>query len=157
VAVLKNKKTGSSQDRNTKSLSLAAVAPSNDEECLANNLATSPMFVEDGVPLIVKRGYKSAALAYNDGLDCADADIVICTHHDVYFPRGWDKKLLLAIQSLEQRGETWGVLGVIGLDKNGKFFGGSWSNGLQWKIESQKFVSPAPVRSFDDRLSSSRN
>ncbi len=147
---MKNKRIGSAQSRNTESLSLAVVAPVNDEECLANNLTTSPMFVENGVPLIVKRGYKSASSAYNDGLDCADADIVICTHQDVYFPQGWDKKLLTAVQSLEQRGEMWGVLGVIGSDKNGKLVGGAWSNGLQWKIESQKFESPAPVRSFDE-------
>ena len=94
MAVLKNEQTGSSQDRNIESLSLAVVAPINDEECLANNLAASPMFVKNGVPLIVKRGYKSASSAYNDGLDCADADIVIFTHQDVYFPGGWEKKLL---------------------------------------------------------------
>jgi hypothetical protein len=144
---LSNESINSSRVVNTKSL--AVVAAVNDDECLAKNLATSPLIAEQRAPLIVKRGYKSAALAYNDGLDCADADIVIFAHQDVYFPRGWEKKLLSAIQSLEQRGEKWGVLGVIGADKNGSLVGGAWSNGLQLKIES-KFMSPAPVRSFDE-------
>jgi len=130
-------------------LSMAVVAAVNDNECLISNLAASPMIAEDGVPLIVKQGYKSAALAYNDGLDCADADIVIFAHQDVYLPRGWHKKLSSAIQSLELKGKTWGVLGVAGKDKNGNLVGGAWSNGLQRKIES-KFTSPASVRSLDE-------
>ena len=129
--------------------SLAVVVAVNDDECLAKNLAASPMLTENNIPLITKRGYKSAALAYNDGFDSTDADILIFTHQDIYFPRGWEKKLFLAIWSLEQRGETWGVLGVIGADKEGNLVGGAWSNGQQRKIQSC-FNSPAPVRSFDE-------
>lgn len=150
VINLNNAEISSADKSVAKQPSLAVVAPVNDDECLVGNLASSPMFSENGVPLIVKRGYKSAASAYNDGLDCADADIVIFAHQDVYLPLGWDKKLLYAIQELELRGENWAVLGVIGSDKDGKLVGGAWSNGLQWKIESEKFDSPAPVRSFDE-------
>jgi glycosyltransferase involved in cell wall biosynthesis len=146
---LNNKNIGSAQAVEAKQPSFAVVAAVNDEECLANNLAASPMIAENGVPLIVKRGYKAAALAYNDGLDCADADIVIFAHQDVYFPRGWEKKLYTAVQTLEQRGEKWGVLGVVGTDKTGSLVGGAWSNGLQLKIESE-FSSPAPSISIDE-------
>lgn len=147
---MNNNNIRSAQIASAKQPSLAVVAAVNDDECLKNNLTASPMLAENNVPLIIKRDYKSATLAYNDGLDCADSDIVIFAHQDVYFPRGWEKKLLSAIESLEVRGEAWGVLGVIGSDKNGKLVGGAWSNGLQWKIESQKFESPAPVRTFDE-------
>jgi len=147
---MESERINSEHNVKTRSLSLAVVAAVNDDECLAGNLAASPMLVEAGVPLIVKRSYRSAALAYNAGLDCADADIVIFAHQDVYFPQGWEKKLLSAIQSLESDGKTWGVLGVIGADRTGKLVGGAWSNGLQRKIVSEKFVSPAPVRSFDE-------
>jgi len=102
------------------------------------------------VPLIVQRDCRSASSAYNDGLDAADADIVIFAHQDVYFPRGWDDKLRDAIRTLDERGEMWGVLGVIGSNADGKLVGGAWSNGLQWKIQSRKFDSPAPVRTFDE-------
>jgi hypothetical protein len=149
ATILNNKDIGPAQAVKTKQPTLAIVAAVNDDECLVNNLAASPMIAENGVPLIVKRGYKSAALAYNDGLNEADTDIIIFAHQDVYFPRGWEKKLFSAIKSLELRNETWGVLGVIGADKTGNLVGGAWSNGLQRKIES-KFISPAPVRSFDE-------
>jgi len=149
VTILNNNNIRSAQIASAKQPSLAVVAAVNDDECLKNNLTASPMLAENNVPLIIKRDYKSATLAYNDGLDCADADIVIFAHQDVYFPRGWEKKLSSAIEVIEQRNEKWGVLGVIGADKDGKLVGGAWSNGLQRKIESN-FTSPAPVRSFDE-------
>jgi len=129
---------------------LAIVTAVNDEECLMNNLCASPLLAEKGLPLIVQRGHKSAAGAYNDGLDKADADIVVFAHQDVYLPRGWDNKLLSAIRTLAERKERWGVLGVIGLSPENKLLGGAWSNGLQWKIQSAEFPSPALARSFDE-------
>jgi hypothetical protein len=147
---LSNDQIDATASRFAESLSLAVVTPVNDEQCLAENLAVSPMLKGGAIPMIVQRDYKSASSAYNDGLDKAEADIVIFAHQDVYFPRGWDKKLLEAVETLEQRAETWGVLGVIGLNKEKKLVGGAWSNGLQWKIESERFDSPAPVRTFDE-------
>jgi len=107
------------------------------------------MLAENGVPLIINRGYKSAALAYNDGLDSADADIIVFAHQDVYLPRGWKQKLLSTIEGLELIGKKWGVLGVVGKDRAGNLVGGAWSTGLQLKIESE-FTSPTPVRSIDE-------
>ncbi len=129
--------------------SIAVVAAVNDDECLANNLAASPMLAEDGVPLIINRGYRSAALAYNAGLDYTDADIIVFAHQDVYFPRGWEQKLLLTIEELELEDNKWGVLGVVGKDRTDNLVGGAWSTGLQLKIES-KFTSPAIVGSIDE-------
>lgn len=146
---MNNELIGSRQEVLPKEPSFAVVAAVNDDECLANNLAASPILSEGSVPLIIKHRYKSATLAYNEGLDSANADIVIFAHQDIYLPQGWEKKLLSAIHSLELRGETWGVLGVIGADKAGNLVGGAWSNGLQLKIES-KFTSPTPVRSLDE-------
>ena len=82
-------------------------------------------------------------------MDCADADVVIFAHQDVYFPRGWDKKLFSTIEGLELEGNKWGVLGVVGKDRTNNLVGGAWSNGLQLKIES-KFTSPATVMSVDE-------
>lgn len=130
-------------------LRLAVATPVNDDQILAQNLAVSPLVCEAGVPLLVKRDYPSASIAYNEALDQADADLVICVHQDVYIPRGWEHKLLAAVHALESQGKAWGVLGVIGADKDGRCVGGAWSNGLQRKIVTE-FTSPAPVRSFDE-------
>ena len=132
-----------------KQTSIAVVVAVNDDECLAKNLAASPMISEDGVPLVIKRGYKSAALAYNAGLEQVIADVVIFAHQDVYFPRGWEQKLLSTIEGLELEGKRWGVLGVVGKDLTGNLVGGAWSTGLHLKIES-KFLNPTPVRSIDE-------
>ena len=129
--------------------SLTVVTPVNNEEILAANLAVSPLFSDGQVPLVVKKEYPSASIAYNEGLDEAESDIVVCVHQDVYLPRDWEQKLFFTIRLLESRGQTWGALGVIGADKDGKCVGGAWSNGLQRKIVT-KFASPAPVRSFDE-------
>jgi glycosyltransferase involved in cell wall biosynthesis len=149
ITILNNNYIDSTKAVRTKQPTFAIVAAVNDDDCLANNLAASPMIAETGVPLIIRRGYQSAALGYNNGLDYADTDIVIFAHQDVYFPRGWEKKMLTAIQLLELQGKNWGALGIIGTDKAGNLVGGAWSNGLQRKIESS-FTSPAPVRSFDE-------
>ena len=149
MTVSNSENIGPAQKEAIKRPTLVVVAAVNDDECLAQNLAASPMLVEKKIPLIAKRGYISATLAYNDGFDSADANIVIFAHQDVYLPQGWEQKLLSAIQLLESCGKKWGVLGVIGADARGNLVGGAWSNGLQRKIES-KFSSPAPVRSFDE-------
>ncbi len=146
---MKNEIDDSERRLHMKSPSMTVVTPVNDRKCLEENLSASPMFEEGDIPLIVQEDYESAAIAYNEGLDKADTNIVIFAHQDVYFPRGWHEKLLVTIELLESAGRRWGFLGVIGADKDGKTVGGAWSTGLSWKIESE-FESPAQVRSFDE-------
>jgi glycosyltransferase involved in cell wall biosynthesis len=129
--------------------SMAVVAAVNDDRVLANNLASSPFLSEYNVPLIAERGYDSASKAYNAGLERASAEIVIFAHQDVYLPRGWEKRLLSTIRSLESDGRNWGVLGVIGKNRTGNLVGRVWSTGLQLKIETE-FSSPTAVWSVDE-------
>lgn len=129
--------------------SLTVVTPVNNEEVLKNNLMASPLLKESKVPLVIKRDYPTAAIAYNEGIEEAKSDIIIFVHQDVYLPCGWERKLFTAIQCLEFRKIKWGVLGVIGAASDGRCVGGAWSNGLQRKIVTE-FVSTTPVRSFDE-------
>lgn len=131
------------------STSLGIVAAVNDDDILASNLAVSPLIVEKAIPLVVERGYQSAATAYNTALDRVAADIVIFAHQDVYLPRGWDKKLLSAIEFLKLDGKDWGVLGVVGKDAAGNLVGGGWSGGQHSKIETE-LSNPTPVVSIDE-------
>lgn len=125
------------------------VAAVNDDEVLAGNLAASPMIRENKVPLIVERGYDSAALAYNAGLERTTADVVVFAHQDVYLPQGWEQKLLLAIDRLELKGKKWGVLGVVGKDSTGELVGRAWSAGLHREVKAN-FSNPTPVVSVDE-------
>lgn len=134
---------------NKSSTSLAVVTAVNDDEVLAANLAKSPMFDENDIPLVIEREHQSAGLAYNAGLEETTADVVIFAHQDVYLPRGWDKKLLSTIRTLELYGKNWGVLGVVGKDRFGNLVGRAWSTGLGLEIETE-FSSPAPVKTIDE-------
>lgn len=132
-----------------RSYSLAVVAAVNNDKVLRNNLAMSPIISEDHVPLITERGYRSAGMAYNAGLDKVTADIVIFAHQDVYLPRGWDKKLLSTVHALELNAKNWGILGVIGVNENGDMVGTAWSTGLGYEIKAEISV-PAAVGSLDE-------
>ncbi len=129
--------------------SLAFAAAVNDEEVLRTNLAASPIFRNAAVPLIAERGYPCASQAYNHALDHSDADVVVFVHQDVYLPAGWEGKLLSAIHLLDAQERRWAVLGVVGMDVDGKFVGRAWSNGLQYEI-NQPVSGPTPVQSLDE-------
>jgi hypothetical protein len=58
--------------------------------------------------------------AINQGLDRAQADLVICPHQDVYFEPGWLKTIERMAESAPK---TWGVLGGAGSDHAGKLWG----------------------------------
>jgi len=129
--------------------SLAVAAAVNDDDVLRTNLAASPVLRDATVPLIVEQGYRSASEAYNHALDHSDAEIVVFAHQDVYLPRGWEAKLLSAIRTLDQRGEKWAVLGVVGIGLDGSVIGRSWSNGLQSEID-RRVADPTPAQSLDE-------
>jgi hypothetical protein len=130
-------------------LSLAVVSAVNNDTVLRNNLGASLILQDGGVPLVVERGHRSASQAYNHGLDRTDADIVVFAHQDVYLPAGWDQKLLSAVRMLAHEGRTWGVLGVVGVDRSGAVRGRSWSNGLQRDID-RRVSCPTAVQSLDE-------
>jgi hypothetical protein len=129
--------------------SLVVASAVNDEAVLCNNLGASPLIAEGGVPLVAQRGYVSAGEAYNRALDKANADVVVLAHQDVYLPRGWEKRLLLAIETLENERRKWAVLGVIGVDSDGMIVGDAWSNALHSRVGRRVF-SPTRVQSLDE-------
>jgi len=60
---------------------------------------------------------KSAARALNEGIDQANNDLCVFCHQDVRFPPDWIERLDI-LESLD-----FGVVGVFGLDMDGKFVG----------------------------------
>jgi hypothetical protein len=87
----------------------------NDDAVLHQNLLRSPELASGEThQLLVRRGYPSAARAYNSALDEADHDIVVFVHQDVYLPAGWFAGLEQAVAAIEAGGVRWGVLGCFG-------------------------------------------
>ncbi|WP_428939622.1 hypothetical protein [Fontivita pretiosa] len=128
---------------------MAVIAAVNDEQILAANLARSPMLQDGTIRLIVERGHAGAASAYNAGLARSVVDVAIFAHQDVYFPRGWQDKLNDAIDSLEEAGHRWAVLGVWGIRHDGRFAGHVWCSGGNREYHV-RVDGPTEVASIDE-------
>lgn len=105
------------------------VTASNDDTVLRQNLLASPFLASGKVPLQVVQGSPSASMAYNRGLKQTRSKIVVFAHQDVYFPEAWATQLNAAIGELESRSVRWGVLGVWGVNPQGRFAGRVWCSG----------------------------
>jgi len=118
---------------------LAIAAAVNDEQVLRKNLAASPCIVSGKLSLHIEQGHPSAPVAINHALDHIDADVVVIAHQDVYLPKGWEDRLLDAMDRIARSShDEWGVLGVYGLTPDGRRIGRCWSNGLGEMGESPK-------------------
>jgi hypothetical protein len=129
--------------------SILVAAAVNDDEVLHSNLHASPLPWDTEIPLVTERGCSCAGQAYNRALDRSDAEIVIFAHQDVYLPKGWCGKLRAAVEALETRGETWAILGIVGIDRRGVLVGRSWSNGLHQEIDRRRLALTS-VQSVDE-------
>ena len=129
--------------------SLAVVAAVNDEHVLQSNLGSSPLVNEEGLPLIVEQGYPSAGKAYNAGMSRSDAEILVFSHQDVYFPAGWLSSLKRALRWLREHDTHWGVLGCFGVTCAGQHVGHVYSSGMR-RILGKSFSVPEKVRTLDE-------
>jgi hypothetical protein len=122
----------------------------NDDQLLAGNLLRSPDLMSGVATLIQERQHTSAGTAFNAGLKRSnEAHIVAFVHQDVYLPAGWLKRVEAEADRLEQRRESWGILGVFGRRAGGWNAGCVWSSGLGSEIGAA-VASPAPVVSLDE-------
>jgi len=126
------------------------VAAVNNRKTLEANLLASPALAgDDRVQLLIKEGFRSASLAYNDALDEARSDVVVFVHQDIYLPAGWFDQVAQAIESLESAGRPWGVLGSFG--SRGDAFGGLgrvFTNGLG--LHGNPIDRPEPAETLDE-------
>ncbi len=130
---------------------LSFIIAVNSDKVFEENILASPIFKGiNSHEIIVKKGYPSASLAYNEGLRIASNDIVVFLHQDVYLPFDWDTRLIKIIKNIEFAGISWGVLGCYGVDKKGKKIGHVYSNGL--KRELGRKQKPKEVISLDELL-----
>ena len=125
------------------------VVASNSEEVLDRNLCASPMIREGLVGLHVERGARSAALAYNRGLDATDAPYIIFAHQDVYFPANWEKRLTQTIERLDREAPNWALVAPFGVTKEGVHTGPVWTSSLGRTV-GKPAEGLVPVESFDE-------
>lgn len=130
---------------------IAFVCASNNPRILQDNLLRSPLIASGDYPLEVIENAKSAACAYNGGLDRTDADIVVFLHHDVYLPLGWDGLLRQRIAEVEAIDPDWALLGAFGVAMDARGYGPVWSSSINF-IAGLMPMAPVPVQSFDELL-----
>ncbi|PCJ70533.1 MAG: hypothetical protein COA62_08120 [Rhodobiaceae bacterium] len=125
------------------------VAAVNNEQVLNANLLASPLLHSCRDRLVAKRGFSSAAAAYNAGLDETDGNIVVLVHQDVYFPKNWDAQLLAGIAAIEKKDPNWAIIGIYGVRPDGSHVGRVWSSGIEREL-GEAFDAPATVTTIDE-------
>ena len=66
------------------------------------------------------------------GLNRANNDIIAVIHEDVLLPQGWQAQFQQTLSELEEHDPSWGMLGSVGWDAEGRFVG-HWSDPHQFK------------------------
>jgi len=107
------------------------VVATNNREILEKNLLASPCLRNPHAhQIILQENFRSAATAYNDGIDNSLNDLIVFCHQDMFFPPNWISQLESTIQRLEQKDSDWGVLGCFGVTRDGQKHGYVYSSGL---------------------------
>src|SRR5580704_5295897 len=128
----------------------SVICATNSEKVLKSCLLSSPE-IHSAAEVILQRGFRSAATAYNAGIEKAKADILVFAHQDVYFAEGWVAAVEQAVQTLSKQDPQWAVLGIWGVDRAGVRFGHLYCAGLMQRL-GQLFDAPREVRSLDEAV-----
>ncbi len=123
----------------------------NDAGILARNLQRSPDLVAKDIPLSLLWDKSSAAAAYAEACQGAEADFLIFAHQDVYLPDGWFRAFEDAVENLSRLHPEWAVAGLYGVTDDGKAVGHVWDSG-QGGVWGQPFGAPVAVASIDELL-----
>ena len=129
---------------------ITVIAAVNNRSILDSNLLRSP-FLESGNrhQLLIREGFPSAALAYNDALIEASNDIVVFVHQDVYLPTDWFGDLDRTISTLDAAGLPWGVIGCFGARAHSEGgLGSVYSTG--WGLQGKTINAPERVETLDE-------
>jgi|SRR5271157_4095791 len=134
--------------------SITFIVPVGSEDVFQRCFMSSPLFGgESDFQILAQRGFKRSGEAFNDGLDRAVGDLIVCVHQDVVLPAMWAKRFLAAWRWIESPGIPVGVLGCIGMSSVGE------QAGHIYRHDRELFprqVLPAQVETLDEMLISFR-
>ena len=65
----------------------------------------------------------SIPFVFNHATNTSSFDILIFVHQDVIFPENWLRYTVKQIEHVEVQDSAWGVVGIMGVKKNGFFAG----------------------------------
>ena len=131
-------------------MNFTVVSAVNDDAVLQSCLLSSPC-LGAAAAVLLKRGYSSAARAYNSAIDEAKTDILVFVHQDVFLPEGWDRRLQESLRQLGERDPDWAVAGAWGVHPSGQRSGHLFCVGLGQVLGSD-FAAGNQVRTLDEVL-----
>ncbi|MFB3924902.1 MAG: glycosyltransferase [Syntrophales bacterium] len=135
----------------TSKISVSFVVAVNCFAVYNKNFLASPCLKEfHRSQILTFSGYKSASAAYNEGIRCADHDLIIFAHQDVFLPEAWFYDLERSLSYLEETDPSWGVLGCYGITENGLPRGHLYTTG--WGIIGEPLSHPEEVKTLDEVL-----
>jgi ubiquinone/menaquinone biosynthesis C-methylase UbiE len=101
---------------------ISVIVALNDDRQLEQNILKSPGLKEINAEIILCRGAKSAADAFELGKEKASREWLMYCHQDVYFPSGFGARLQGAMNGMDTERKRKSVIGFAGLsmDEFGK-------------------------------------
>lgn len=129
-------------------MSWSLVVASNSTAVLEANLLRS-VEIKKALDIVVQKGAKSAAIAYNAGIDVCRSELIIFAHQDIYLPEGWAENLQKCVNQLYESDPNWGVVGIYGITNSGLGVGYTYSTGLG-RLVGAPFSQPIEVRTLDE-------
>jgi hypothetical protein len=130
------------------------IIPVGNETTYERCFLSSPLFIEEcnrdlKFQIIPQRGFKNGSAAFNDGLDRAENDLIVCCHQDVILPVMWADWVSSQVRELERQGVPLGVVGCMGSDFEGTLVGHVYHRDRQM-LEHEPL--PARVQTLDELL-----
>lgn len=127
--------------------SISFIVACNNKQLFEDTFKASPIFLNHHNEIILRKGFTNAGKAFNSGINFAGNDIIVIAHQDIYFPEGWDIRLLEMIQTIQKYDINWGVLGCFGISKTNRFAGHTHCNIYK---ELGKKAEVVPAQTLDE-------
>jgi hypothetical protein len=130
-----------------------ACARASDADTLSRDLLRSPAIAKNEVPLSVLWNQESASSAFRDAVQNAEAEFLIFTHCDVYFPKLWFERLEWEVNRLALIDADWAVAGISAITPSGELVGRIWDTSLEpitHGIFGKALTVPVPIVSTDE-------
>lgn len=117
------------RQHDTTPYTLCVGVTSHNKAIVDANLRLSPDIKSGDLRLEAEYNALSASAGYNSILDRSSEDIVIFSHHDVYFPKGWRNLLHERLIELQKYDPEWAVLAPFGIGRlDSQLYGPLWSS-----------------------------
>jgi hypothetical protein len=131
-------------------------ARSSDIDRLEADLGRSPEIENGSVGLTILWNQASAAGAFSQAIETATAEVLVFAHCDVYFPKGWFKRLAWEVDRLSHLDHDWAVAGISSMTLSGEQVGRMFDTALEpifagtSGVHGKALTIPVPIVSADE-------